>query len=66
MNEQATMLLIHLFCHLPNESLPGVSFATCWRNAQIELYRMDQQRAVQLSKDMGHIWDREDSKGTIL
>lgn len=63
---QATMLLTHLFSHLLKNSLPGVSFATCCRNAQIELYRMNQRRAIELLEEMGHIWDTEDSKGNIL
>lgn len=65
-NNQATMQLTHIFYHLLKDSLPGVSFATCWRNAQIELYRTDQRPAIELLKDMGHIWDTEDSKRNIL
>ncbi|KAH7125881.1 CHAT domain-containing protein [Dactylonectria macrodidyma] len=65
-NDLATMLLTHLFCRRLKNCEPGVSFATCWRNAQIELYRMDQRRAIELLEEMGNVWDMEGRKGNIL
>ncbi|KAH6869132.1 CHAT domain-containing protein [Thelonectria olida] len=65
-NDQATMLLTHLFCTRLKNRQHGVSFATCWRNAQIELYGMDQGRAIELLEEMGNVWDAEASKGNIL